>query len=382
MSENNINSSDYTINELVDISDLQKLILTFSNLTGLGTAVLDLNGKVLAASQWQEICLYFHRKNSQTALRCRESDTILAGKIEDGRKYNLYKCKNGLVDVSVPFYVGDLHLGNIFIGQFLLESPDISFFMEQAEEFGFDKDAYINALNKVPVVDEKTIENAITFITTLTSILGNTALNRKKLFELNRELEQRVQDRTSELSYTNERLRVLSEVSFEGILLSENGIIIEANDRAAEMFHFNNSFEMTGIKMVNFVAPEFRDEVSAKIMEGYEKPYETMAVRRDGTQIPVEINAKMFTYKNRKVRGTSIRDLSEKKSAENEIQTLRGILPICSFCKKIRDDKGYWEQVETYIEKHSDADFTHGICPECFKLHYPNEYKKIFGQDD
>jgi len=53
-----------------------------------------------------------------------------------------------------------------------------------------------------------------------------------------------------------------------------------------------------------------------------------------------------------------------------KINTLEGILPICCICKKIRDDKGYWEQIEAYISEHSEAQFSHGICPECMKKHY------------
>jgi hypothetical protein len=48
-----------------------------------------------------------------------------------------------------------------------------------------------------------------------------------------------------------------------------------------------------------------------------------------------------------------------------KVKTLHGLLPICAWCKRIRDDHGYWNQVETYISAHSDADFTHGVCPEC-----------------
>jgi PAS domain S-box-containing protein len=57
---------------------------------------------------------------------------------------------------------------------------------------------------------------------------------------------------------------------------------------------------------------------------------------------------------------------------EYEITRLRGMLPICSSCKKIRDDKGYWNQIEVYIKEHSDAEFSHGICPECIKKLYPD----------
>jgi steroid delta-isomerase-like uncharacterized protein len=60
-----------------------------------------------------------------------------------------------------------------------------------------------------------------------------------------------------------------------------------------------------------------------------------------------------------------------------EIKTLRGILPLCSFCKKIRDDKGYWEQVDVYLHKYSEADISHSVCPECMKINYPEVYASI-----
>ncbi|WP_028580330.1 hypothetical protein [Desulfogranum japonicum] len=59
------------------------------------------------------------------------------------------------------------------------------------------------------------------------------------------------------------------------------------------------------------------------------------------------------------------------QQALREVTVLRGIFPICSFCKKIRDDEGYWNQVEVYIQNHSDANFSHSICPDCITKHYP-----------
>jgi hypothetical protein len=61
----------------------------------------------------------------------------------------------------------------------------------------------------------------------------------------------------------------------------------------------------------------------------------------------------------------------------SEVKTLRGILPLCTFCKKIRDDKGYWEQVDVHIAKYSEADISHSLCPECMKKNYPEEYFMI-----
>ncbi|MGH9643044.1 MAG: MASE1 domain-containing protein [Terriglobales bacterium] len=72
-------------------------------------------------------------------------------------------------------------------------------------------------------------------------------------------------------------------------------------------------------------------------------------------------------------RETVILDLQD---ALNRIKTLKGLLPICASCKKIRDDKGYWNHIESYIRQHSEAEFTHGICPSCAQKLYPEDYAK------
>jgi CheY-like chemotaxis protein len=66
------------------------------------------------------------------------------------------------------------------------------------------------------------------------------------------------------------------------------------------------------------------------------------------------------------------------EKALKEIKTLKGLLPICSSCKMIRDDQGYWKQIESYIKAHSDVEFTHGICPDCARKLYP----ELYGSDD
>ncbi len=64
------------------------------------------------------------------------------------------------------------------------------------------------------------------------------------------------------------------------------------------------------------------------------------------------------------------------QKALEEVKTLSGMLPICAKCKKVRDDKGYWQQIEKYIGEHSDAQFTHGLCPECARAIYPELFDK------
>ncbi len=64
--------------------------------------------------------------------------------------------------------------------------------------------------------------------------------------------------------------------------------------------------------------------------------------------------------------------IAELQGAIANIKTLRGLLPICAGCKKIRDDKGYWQQIEAYVSEHTDAEFSHGLCPDCVKRLYPD----------
>ena len=62
----------------------------------------------------------------------------------------------------------------------------------------------------------------------------------------------------------------------------------------------------------------------------------------------------------------------ELETALNKVKTLSGLLPMCSHCKKIRDDKGYWNQIEAYIQDHTEAEVSHGICKECAEKYYPD----------
>ena len=74
--------------------------------------------------------------------------------------------------------------------------------------------------------------------------------------------------------------------------------------------------------------------------------------------------------------------IKELQSALEKVQMLSGMLPICASCKQIRDDRGYWNKIEVYIEKHSEAEFSHGICPECARKLYPEYFSERPSSDD
>ena len=113
-------------------------------------------------------------------------------------------------------------------------------------------------------------------------------------------------------------------------------------------------FELTeGFNFMSSQLRKERDQLESRVIERTEE------LDNANMQLAKEVDKHKMT-------------ITELEASLKEIKTLRGILPICSFCKKIRDDKGYWEQVDVYIYKHSQADISHGICPECAKKHYPD----------
>jgi PAS domain S-box-containing protein len=176
--------------DLVAISELQALCESFTALTGAVTAILDLDGKVLVATGWQDICTKFHRVHPETASRCLESDTRLAGQLANGQVYNLYKCRNGLVDVAVPIIIGGAHLANFFTGQFFLEEPDRERFLGQAEAFGFEPEAYLAALGRAPVFSEAKVQAMMEFFTRLARLVGNMGHDRANQEKANQELAE------------------------------------------------------------------------------------------------------------------------------------------------------------------------------------------------
>jgi DNA-binding response OmpR family regulator len=77
------------------------------------------------------------------------------------------------------------------------------------------------------------------------------------------------------------------------------------------------------------------------------------------------------------LQGALAQRVRQLEDAISRVKTLQGLLPICSYCKKIRDDRNYWQQVEGYISDHSEAQFSHGICPECYALYVQPELDRL-----
>ena len=241
--------------DIIDVDVLQALLDSFTKATGTGTAILDMEGNVLVATGWQDICTQFHRVNPDTASRCLESDIHLASQLEAGQEYNVYRCRNGLVDVAVPIVVDASHVGNLFTGQFFFSPPDEEYFRKQAAEFGFDETAYLSALSRVPIFSELQVEETMNFLGGLAVTIGKMGVTKLRS---DAELTERKRAER-ELRQSEERFRDLIEGSLEGILIHTEFKLLFANQSCVEMFGYGSIEEMVELSSVlDLVLPSDR----------------------------------------------------------------------------------------------------------------------------
>ena len=165
------------LSQLLDMSVVQRLAEANYKATGMPIGIIDaLDGSILVGCGWQDICTYYHRADPRSLERCRESDDYIKSHLAPDAACE-YTCKNGLRDIGVPIVVAGEHLATLFLGQFFYEdeAPDREFFVRQAEELGYDQRAYLAALDRVPVIDRRAVENTVAYDRALVRFIGDLA---------------------------------------------------------------------------------------------------------------------------------------------------------------------------------------------------------------
>ncbi|HEV2399026.1 MAG TPA: PAS domain-containing protein [Candidatus Sulfotelmatobacter sp.] len=191
-------------------------------------------------------------------------------------------------------------------------------------------------------------------------------------------------------SHPNEEqlYRLLFEFGMDGIMLTApGGAILDANPSACRIFERTREQIVAAGREGLIDSSDPRLPVFIEQRERTGRAHgELRGRKQDGTFFPVEFSSVVFRNADGDPRTCLIiRDISERKNADAErerliqqlqdalarVKTLSGLLPICASCKKIRDKEGSWHNLELYIRRHTEADFSHGICPECRKRLYP-----------
>jgi PAS domain S-box-containing protein len=330
-----IHIPEVELGSIVNVEEIQSIMDDLYYLTNMATAILDLKGRVIEATGWQDICTKFHRINPKTALNCTESDLFLAKNLKPG-EYVDYKCKNGLWDVVTPLYVGTKHLGNIYTGQFLYndEQIDEQFFIKQAEVYGFDKDSYIDAFRRIPRYSRETVNHLISFLAKFTTYISSISF-------VNIQLEKEVRERKR----SEEEQEKLQEQLSNAMEMAHLGHW--EYDVANDIFTFNDHFykifrttakQVGGYTMSSaeyarrFVHPDDAPAVGEETRKAIEtddlnfsRQLEHRILYADGTVGHITI--RFFIVKDangRTVKTYGVnQDISERKKAEEERKKLQ-----------------------------------------------------------
>jgi serine phosphatase RsbU (regulator of sigma subunit)/anti-sigma regulatory factor (Ser/Thr protein kinase) len=184
-------SQQYRLSDLIDVGELQGLLDSFDAAFGCPNAIVDNEAQVLTASGWQDICTQFHRVHPETLGECQQSDLHIYGHLHRGTETVAYVCPRGMIDCASPILIEGRHLGNVFIGQVFVEPPDLDSFSRQARRFGFDEEAYLEAVRRVPVLTRDELEARLPFVRGLAEMVAQLGLSRLRDRALHRELEER-----------------------------------------------------------------------------------------------------------------------------------------------------------------------------------------------
>jgi len=253
------------LEDIIDVEAIQALMNDFFELTKIGIAINDMTGKVLVATGWQDICTRFHRKHPVTNQNCIESDILLSTGVGIG-KCKLYKCKNNLWDMATPIMVGNHHAGNLFLGQFFFDDEEIDreFFSRQAQKYGFDETAYLDALERVPRWSRKKIANVFKFYTQFATMISRLSHSNLKLAQALAEKDRLLTaHRESEARFA----AFMDNLPITTFIKDKEHTLLYVNSEMKKTYH---SSEWTGKKPYD-ILPE---EIARKLMEDDEKSFE------------------------------------------------------------------------------------------------------------
>ncbi len=203
------------LGDLVDTGALQRLMDDFYPLTRTPMAILDIKGRVLVGAGWQDICTRFHRVNPDTCRHCLESDLELSSGLAKG-EHRLYKCKNNLWDMATPIFVAGQHVGNLYTGQFFFddETVDREQFRSQARTYGFDEQAYLAALDRIPRLSRKAVEQSMSFFLKLADMVSQLGYGNAKLARLLAERDRLTETLRQSESFYRQTLESVPGMTF------------------------------------------------------------------------------------------------------------------------------------------------------------------------
>ncbi len=305
--------------DILDIDAIQSIMDDFYKLTNVSAWILDIKGKILVSTGWRDICTRFHRVNPETCKNCVESDTQLSNGVPPGT-FKIYKCKNNMWDLVTPIVIGDKHIGNLFMGQFIFddETVDDALFRTQARRYGFDEEEYLAALESVPRLSRQTLDSAMAFYSKFAHMISTLSHNN---IQLARSLTEKDRLLTA-LKESEEKYRTLFDQAPVGIALTTtDGRVIELNNAQAEMMGYTVQ-ELRGEKAIDYYAdPEKRKYIEEVVQKnGKLHDVEVELKKKDGSILVEILNFDLLQLAGSNFLLVTGRDVTRLRQAEKAVR--------------------------------------------------------------
>jgi PAS domain S-box-containing protein len=301
----------YTLRDLIDMEQFQYLQDKLNEIYSFPSAIIDNDGNILTATAWQDVCTKFHRQNKECERDCLHSDQYIQSHLHEANPAVSYRCPRGLVDNATPILIDGVHYGNFFTGQFFLEKPDLEFFRVQAQRFGFDEAAYLEAVKKVPIWSKEQLNSYLFFIKGLILIISESGMKKLK------EVEARKQMQESE-----ERHRTILETAMDGFLqVDMQGRLLDVNAAYCRMSGYSAQ-ELRAMRISDLEAAEAAADTQAhiqKILRDGEDRFETLHRRKDGSVFDVEVSVQARSTEDGQ-QVAFLRDITGRKQAEKALR--------------------------------------------------------------
>jgi PAS domain S-box-containing protein len=245
---------DYRLEDLLDIPLMQTLQDKLNEIYSFPSAIVDNEGKILTAVAWQDICTKFHRTNPLSEKECIKSDLYILEHLHEANPAVCYLCPHGLIDNAMPIVIAGKHLGIFFTGQFFLEKPDLAYFKNQAKVYGFDEQAYLEAVKSVPIWSQMKLSQYLDFIKVFIDIITGIGLNQLNALEAGKAIKESLEKTNiildtaiTESKRAAEALRE-SEQRWQFALEGAGNGVWDWNARTNEVFFSRKWKEMLGYK--------------------------------------------------------------------------------------------------------------------------------------
>lgn len=303
--------------DIINTREIQELMEDLHQMTGLGVSIVDQQGDRLVSVGRQQACQLFHQCHPDSRRHCEECECFLTEGLQP-YGYKTSQCKNGLWEIATPITIGEQNLGTLFFGQFIFtdQEPPPAFFRDLARQHGYDEEAYLAAIARVPRWTQKKVRHVMDFYSHFTQFVSRLSYGNLKLARI---LDEH---RRSELALR--QFKTVFDVSNVGVTIITLDHRIEYINRCMARAHGYEPEELVGESISKLHDPKSKETYKERVQDlqqhGAYAPMELSRLHRDGSTFPMLVAAVVVKDENGQPHSYAATGLDIREQKELELR--------------------------------------------------------------